>query len=348
MIRKFFRCWSGWAGIGVGVALIFLSGCGKNPESPGKPSEATRTVRVVTVAPVPIWDEEEVVGGVQAAQRAVLSAKVTGVVDTIRVTPGTRVTHGDPLVTIDAREIRARLDQAVAAQEQAQKDFARSQRLLQSGSATRQEFDAATARLRTADAGLVEAKTMLGYTEIPAPFDGVVTRKLAEVGDLASPGKPLLEVENSSLLRFEAEVPEALIGRVAMQSRVPVQVGAAHAHLQGVVSEIAPSASAASRTYLVKLDLPAAEGLRAGQFGRARIPVKERPAVLVPETAVVRRGQLEMVFVVEGGRARLRLVKTGRVFDGGVEILSGLSGGEAVVVEDASQLRDGAHVEGMK
>lgn len=348
MSRKFFKRWFGWEGVGVGVVLVFFAGCGKNPASSEEPAPPARVARVVTVASTPIWDEEEVVGSVQAAQRAVLSAKVTGVVETIRVTPGMRVAHGDPLVTIDAREIRARLDQAVAAQEQAQKDFARAQRLLQSGSATRQEFDAATARLRTTDAGLVEAKTMLGYTEIPAPFDGVVTRKLAEVGDLASPGKPLLEVENSSLLRFEAEVPEALIGRVAMQSRVSVQVGAANAHLQGVVSEIAPSASAVSRTFLVKLDLPAAEGLRAGQFGRARIPVQERPAVLVPEAAVVRRGQLEMVFVVEGGRARLRLVKTGRVFDGGVEVLSGLSGGEVVVVEDASQLKDGARVEGMK
>jgi RND family efflux transporter MFP subunit len=255
------------------------------------------------------------------------------------------VQRGTALATIDAREIKARLDSAMAAQDQAQKDFARIERLLQSGSSTRQEFDAATTRLRTADASLVEARTMLQYTGITAPFDGVVTRKLVEVGDLATPGKPLLEMENSSLLRFECEIPEALLDRVNMGSELPVRVDAAGAELNGKVSEIAPSASAGSRTFLVKLDLPAAEKLRAGQFGRVRVPVRERPALLVAESAVVRRGQIESVFVVEEGKARLRLVKSGRQMNGEIEILSGLSGGESVVVRDAHLLTDGVSVE---
>ena len=274
-----------------------------------------------------------------------LSAKVTGVIDAVKVAPGARVQRGTALATIDAREIKARLDSAMAAQDQAQKDFARIERLLQSGSSTRQEFDAATTRLRTADASLVEARTMLQYTEITAPFDGVVTRKLVEVGDLATPGKPLLEMENSSLLRFECEIPEALLDRVNMDSELPVRVDAAGAELNGKVSEIAPSASAGSRTFLVKLDLPTAEKLRAGQFGRVRVPVRERPALLVAESAVVRRGQIESVFVVEEGKARLRLVKSGRQMNGNIEILSGLSGGESVVVRDAHLLTDGVSVE---
>jgi RND family efflux transporter MFP subunit len=282
---------------------------------------------------------------VEAAQRAVLSAKVTGVIDSLQAAPGARVSRGEVLATIDAREIRARLDSAVAAQDQAKKDFARIERLLQSGSSTRQEFDAATTRLRTAEAAQVEARTMLQYTEITAPFGGVVTRKLVEVGDLATPGKPLLEMENSSLLRFECEIPEALIDRVQMGAELPVAVDAAGLTLTGQVSEIAPSASAGSRTFLVKLDLPPAEKLRAGQFGRVRVPVRERPAVLVDEGAVVRRGQIESVFIIGEGVARLRLVKTGRRHDGQVEIISGLSGGEKVASKDAHLLGDGAAVE---
>ena len=326
-----------------GVAL--LAGCGKHDDEIS-PEPAAPSVAVVTesVQVQPLWDEEEVVGNVEAAQRSVLSAKVTGVVDAVNVAPGAKVTRGQVLATIDAREIKARLDSAVAAQDQARKDFARIEKLLQSGSSTRQEFDAATTRLRTADAGLVEARTMLQYTEITAPFDGVVTRKLVEVGDLATPGKPLLELENASLLRFECEIPEALVDKVQMGGELPVMIDAAGAELTGKVSEIAPSASAGSRTFLVKLDLPAAEKLRAGQFGRVRVPVRERPAVLVTEAAVVRRGQIESVFVVEEGKARLRLVKTGRKMNGKVEVLSGLSGGEAVVVRDAHLLRDGAAV----
>jgi len=329
----------------VGV-LALVAGCGPRGTDEKSPAAATpRPVTVMAAAVQSVWDEEEVVGNVEAAQRAVLSAKVTGVIDAIKVAPGARVARGEELAGIDAREITARLDQATAAQDQAQRDFARIERLLQSGSATRQEFDAANTALRTADAGVVEARTMLQYTSITAPFDGVVTRKLAEVGDLATPGKPLLEMENSALLRFEGEVPEALVDRVEMGAALPVRVDAADAELAGVVSEIAPSASAGSRTFLVKLDLPEAPKLRAGQFGRLRVPVGERAAVLVPAAAVVERGQIEGVFVVEDGTARLRLVRTGRQLDGQAEILSGLTGGEAVVVGEAHLLSDGTPVE---
>ena len=329
-----------------GLLAVLVAGCGKHEEDEVSVAKAPEVAVAVTeVAVQPLWDEEEVVGNVEAAQRAVLSAKVTGVIDSLRVAPGARVAHGEILATIDAREIRARLDSAVAAQDQAKKDFARIERLLQSGSSTRQEFDAATTRLRTADAALVEARTMLQYTEITAPFDGVVTRKIVEVGDLATPGKPLLEMENSSLLRFECQIPEALIDRVQMGAELPVAIDAAGVALTGKVSEIAPSASAGSRTFLVKLDLPPAEKLRAGQFGRVSVPVRERPAVLVAEGAVVRRGQIESVFVIEEGVARLRLVKTGRRHNGQVEIISGLSGGEKVASKDAHLLNDGAAVE---
>lgn len=332
-----------WIGL---AAFLAVAGCGRHgsgeeqPETSGPPA----AVVVAQVEKQPLWDEEEVVGNVEAAQRSVLSAKVTGVIDAVNVAPGAKVARGQVLATIDAREIKARLDSAAAAQDQARKDFARIEKLLQSGSSTRQEFEGATTRLRTADAALVEAKTMLQYTEITAPFDGVLTRKLVEVGDLATPGKPLLELENSSLLRFECEIPEALVDKVQMGGELAVMVDAAGAELSGRVSEIAPSASAGSRTFLVKLDLPAAEKLRAGQFGRVRVPVRERPAVLVAEGAVVRRGQIESVFVVEEGKVRLRLIKSGRKMDGKVEVLSGLSGGEAVVVRDAHLLQDGAAV----
>jgi len=332
-----------WIGL---LAALLPAGCGQHDTEEILAKSAAPPVAVVTesVQVRPLWDEEEVVGNVEAAQRSVLSAKVTGVIDAINVAPGAKVARGQVLATIDAREIKARLDSAAAAQDQARKDFARIERLLQSGSSTRQEFDAATTRLRTADAALVEARTMLQYTEIAAPFDGVVTRKLVEVGDLATPGKPLLELENSSLLRFECEIPEALVDKVQMGGELPVMIDAAGIELSGKVSEIAPSASAGSRTFLVKLDLPAAEKLRAGQFGRVRVPVRERPALLAAEGAVVRRGQIESVFVVEEGKARLRLVKTGRRMDGKIEILSGLSGGEAVVVRDAHLLQDGTAV----
>lgn len=328
------------------LILALAGGCSPPGEDPsaatsGRPVETARAKKESVTA------MEEVVGNVEAAQKTVLSAKVMGVLDAVDVAPGAVVKKGDVLATIDAREIRARLDQAEAAQQQARRDFERIERLLKSGSATRQEFDAVTTRLLTADAGVVEARTMLQYTSITAPFDGVVTRKLAEVGDLATPGKPLFEMENASLLRFECEVPEALVDRISLGHTVSVGVDAAGANLDGTVSEIAPSASAGSRTFQVKIDLPAAERVRVGQFGRARIPAGEYSAVLVPAEAVVHRGQLEGVFVVGDGVARLRLVRTGAVRADAVEILGGLDGGEDVVVGDAGLLADGDAVEAL-
>ena len=182
---------------------------------------------------------------------------------------------------------------------------------------------------------------MLGYTKLIAPFDGIVTRKLADVGDLAAPGKPILEMEDPRALRFEADVPEALIGSVKLGAKLPVRVSAVAAPIESTVVEIAPVADAASRTFLVKLDLPPAEGTRSGQFGRVWVTTGESQTIGVPAAALIVRGQVETVFVAEKGYAQLRIVRTGKCTDGEVELLSGIAPGESVIIEGAEQLRDG-------
>jgi RND family efflux transporter MFP subunit len=112
----------------------------------------------------------------------------------------------------------------------------------------------------------------------------------------------------------------------------------------GTVSEISPIADPVSRTFRVKLDLPPVDGLRTGQFGRVSVPVAETRLLLVPREAVLKRGQMEIVFVVRDGRASLRLVKTGKALDGRVEVLSGLEEGDSVVVRDTDRLIDGQPV----
>ena len=138
-----------------------------------------------------------------------------------------------------------------------------------------------------ADASAAAAKTLVGYTKVTAPFNGVITRKYADVGDLASPGKSLLEMEDSSALRLEADVPDALVDKISLGDRLPVRVGTLETNLEGVVSEIAPSSDSNSRTFLVKLDLPSTPGLRAGQFGRAAVPVGKTSALRVPASAAI-------------------------------------------------------------
>jgi len=291
---------------------------------------------------------EEVVGSVRTRIRSVIEAKVSGRISEMPIILGQKVKAGELLAKIDAREIQARLEQAEAQREQASRDLDRARTLAQKQVSSKQELDAAESRARVAEAALSEARTMMGYANVTAPFDGVISRRLAEVGDLAAPGRPLLEIEDRGELRFEADVPEALIGMVNAGDRVEVTIPTIRKTFTGVVAEVSPTAEAASRTFLVKLDLPASSELRAGQFGRAAVPVGEAKSIRIPAAAIVKRGQMEMVFVNDQGKARLRLVKTGKTFSDGVEILAGLADGDAVIVTEPARLIDGQPVEAAK
>ncbi len=331
-----------------GTAALLLAasaGCGRHEPGRDERSLPPARVRVRAVEQARQLDRAEVTGSVEASQRASLSAKVSGAILELNATPGQRVKRGDLIVALDAREMQARRDETLALRDQAKSDFARYRKLMDDKAITQQEFDQANSRLKTAEARLVEAETMLGYVRILAPFDGVITRKLAEVGDLATPGRALAEIENDATLQFAAQVDEALAPNVKLGDRLEIQIERAGAPLQAQVAEIAPSANPASRTFLVKLALPAAPDLRAGQFGRLMVPVAESASIRVPAGALVRRGQLEMVFAAVDGRAVMHLVKTGRRDGASIEIVSGIDPGERIVVEGATHLRDGQPLE---
>lgn len=321
-------------------------GCGHRPAQSG---EAAAGLPVVEVRVQPVerqrrWATEEVVGTVRPRLRAVLEAKVSGRIEEMHVVPGQLVRAGQLLVRLEDREIRARLEQARALHEQAERDFRRRETLWREQTISRAEYDAAEAQLRVALAALQEAETQLAHTRIVAPFDGRITAKHADVGDLAVPGRPLLEIEDPRALRLEADVPEALLDRVSLGQRLEVRIPAAQLTLEGTVSEITPVADARTRTFPVKVDLPSQPGLRSGLFGRLVVPVAEVEAIRVPARAVLTRGQMELAYVVRGDHAELRLVKTGKRLGDEVEVVSGLAPGEVLVVEADRPLRDGQPV----
>jgi RND family efflux transporter MFP subunit len=287
---------------------------------------------------------EEVVGTVRAKLRAAIEPKVSARIEALLVAPGQMVKTGDLIAQLDPRETQAKLDQALALREQTTRDLARSRELLDKKITTQADFDAVQARARVAEGAAREMETMLGYTKVVAPFDGIVTRKLADVGDLAAPGKPIIEMEDPRALRFEADVPETLIGHIKIGDKLSVQVAEGAAPTEGTVVEVAPVADAASRTFLVKLDLPAAEVTRSGQFGRVWVRTGESKSIRVPMLAIAVRGQMECVFVIANQHAQLRIVRTGKRTGGDAEILSGLNSGERVISEGAESLRDGQPV----
>jgi RND family efflux transporter MFP subunit len=231
-------------------------------------------------------------------------------------------------------------------------------------SATAQELDDATSALRAAEAraagatararsavSLVEsaraasdgAATTASFATITAPFDGVVAEKMVEPGNMATPGTPLLRLEDTRGFRLDVRVDESRSGQIARGAIVPVSLdsgtGGATITLSGTVSEIARATDTDARAFLVKITLPDTAGLRSGTFGRAHFGGASRRALTVPANAVVRRGQMTSVLVVDQDVARLRLVNVS-----GTEVLAGLSEGEVVIVAAPPTVTDGRRV----
>lgn len=326
------------------LAGLLLTGCG--PEEVPSATESVAPVavssQVVEALKVPVF--EEVVGTVRPRKEAQVTAKVTGRLLEMKAIPGMKVKTGDSLAKLDVGELDAALVRAEAALEQAGRDVARFRSLRESGAVAVADLEQAEARERMAAATVAETKTMVRNATVTAPFDGTITRKYLEPGDLASPERAIFAMEDSSLLQLEIHVAEAMAGSITLGSKFRVEVGGAGAEIEGVVSELSPSADVGSRTFLVKLDLPAHESLRAGQFGRAFLPRGERPAIVVPSGALISRGQMDYVFVVAENTARLRIVSTGTKREGKTEILAGLDGGETIVLSPPANLRDGQPV----
>jgi RND family efflux transporter MFP subunit len=324
------------------LTLVALAGC--HPSAPPRETPPALPPAGVTTAPAGVGTNqavEQVVGTVHPRTKTLVSAKVSGRVKTLVSRIGRTVKAGETLAELDAAEIAARVEQARAGLENAERELDRYRTLLEQKAVTRSEFDAVQARQRIAKAALAEAQSMQDYTTITAPFDGVIARQLADIGDLAAPGRPLLELESVGGLRFESDIPEALDDRIRLGENLSVQIDGVAAPLKATVAEIAPAANPLSRTLRVKLDLPQVPGLRAGHFGRLSIPVSVAANLRVPLSAVLQRGQMEIVFAAVDGRAQLRLVKTGKRYGDQVEILSGLDADEPVITSGHAQLRDG-------
>lgn len=256
----------------------------------------------------------------------------------------------------------------------AEKTFARIKELYERKSASGQEFDEAQSRLKMATSEVERAKANIpailskkeqinakiqqanadikninvrqSYSKITSPVSGIIVKKYAETGAIASPGMPLLSIEDNSQYRLEAAVEESKSKLVRIGNRVSVKIDAlGEGEFFGVISEILPSADAASRSYTVKIDLPASPLLKTGLYGLARFPIEGKSAIMVPQTAIVERGQLRGVYVVStDGIAQFRIVTTGKTGDGNVEILSGLSEGDVFVSADIYRVNDGVKI----
>ena len=307
------------------------------------PDQTLSPVRVQTleVQERNISSRVEVVGTVQAVEQAVIAAKISGIIVEIPVVLGSLVNKGDLLVKINAEEISARVLQAQAQLDQARRNLKREEKLLKQQASTPETVKSMRDMVAVARAGYREAASMLSYTTINAPFSGVITRKIANIGDLATPGTPLLHLENPDQLQVVTSIPETIAMRISPGAPLTVRIPAADTTLDATVAEMSPVVDPRSRTLRVKINLSSSSGLRTGMFARVRIPGTENTTLMVPEQAIVPFGQLEKIFVVHEGKAQLRLVRTGMHENGQVEILSGIRAGEKIVIENNLLLVNG-------
>jgi RND family efflux transporter MFP subunit len=254
------------------------------------------------------------------------------------------------LIRLDDEDLRARLGQAQANleaakanAEQARIEFERVERLFQGNNASQIERERAETALKTAQAELAratqahrEGETVLEYATVTSPIDGTVIDKRVQAGDTVTPGQPLVELYDPDRMQLVASVRESLTQRLEVGQTIDVRVDALDRVCQGTISEIVPEAESASRTFSVKVTGPCPPGIYSGMFGRLLIPLDEQEVLVVPESAVRRVGQLDMVQILADGRLQRRAVQLGRRFGEDVEVLSGLRAGERVALPEGA------------
>ena len=331
----------------IAAALALFAGCsrhGNESASPATlPSVRVRTA-MVQLESVPTLTE--ITGTVRPVHRATLAAKLMGSIEELPVALGQRVRTGELLVKISAGEVSARLAQAQAQLDQATRDLVRERDLLQKSASTADMVRNLETRVTLDEAMVREAQTMLGYTVIRAPFDGMVARKFVAAGDLASPGVPLIEVDGADAFQVEAGIPDSLAGALQIGASADIVIASAGTTFAAPLAELSSAADENAHTVTAKFTVPAGVAVRSGQFACVQVPGALVRVLLVAAAAVSPTGQMERVFVVgDGNRAVLRLVKTGATRGDRIEILSGLDDGDRLVLAPPAGLREGQRLE---
>lgn len=331
------------------LVAALVTGCDRHAESESPESnEATTPIRAQLVQTNTLNRSTELTGHVRSKRRVVVESRLTAHIRQLDVIEGQSVAEGAVLVVLDSVDLLANVERSSALYESAALDLVRSTTLLEQGAISKQEFEHRQAEAAALKATAAELKVQLGFTELHSPFSAVVSRKHVSVGDLALPGKPLLELDDPTCPQFEVHIPETLMHSIQHEQALSLRVAGVACVLTGIVVEVSSASDPATFAVRVVLDIPAVDGLRMGQSGHVSVPAAKSAVLSIPSTALFKRGQMECVFVVDQGHANLRIVRTGREEGGFHEILAGLDAGELVAVSPPVDLRDGQAVELMQ
>lgn len=338
-----------------------LAAC--SPAPGAQPSAAVKSwnLAVVKVAASGTPIDYTTVGSVVSDQRIEVTSRMSGYIHELLVREGDRVRRGQIIARLDGADVEGAIRQSQAgvgaassAFADAQVDFERFQRLYERASISENEWrkvrlkrDAAKEALNQAQAVQDTANAQRAYVDIRSPGDGIVVARLKQAGDLAAPGVPILTLEVGRALLFETSVSEAHVIAIAVGSRARVQIGVLPQVFEGTVSRVVPSGDPVTRSYQVKIALPRMKDLMPGMFGRASFAVGDSQSLLIPAQALVERGGLRGVFLVDdAGLARFRWLRTAREWPDRIEVTAGLTAGERIVAAVDRGLREGDRIAG--
>lgn len=328
------------------AAALVWTGCDR-----GEPGEIPRTREPVDVEvshPVEAPATAAFPATATSTDEAELATRTSGTVRRVRVDVGSRVSRGDTLLELDATDVAAGIEAARASVEQARKRFDRIRSLEADGAATRQELDDARAALERARAELKRARGQSSYVVLRAPFTGTVSRRSADPGDLAVPGRPVLRLVRPGSVKIVADLPGRIAAGLEPGRTATVRDPDTGRGLSARVTRVAPDRQPGSRRVRVELRLEDGENgpPPPGSYLRLELQTDGSPALWIPRDAVVREGQLRGVFLLDGeDHLRLRWLQLGDERGPAVEVLDGLDSDARVVREPGPRLADGTPVE---
>jgi RND family efflux transporter MFP subunit len=354
------------------VAVLFsvsLAACSGNESKQPIQQEAPVMVQVSNAGGTAAAGMIEASGQVEAIRSANISTRVMGYITSIQVKAGDKVRAGQVLFSVNSSDVQAKkaqtdamIAQADAALQSAQKDYDRYTALFKQQSASAKELDAMTLQYQSAKASAAAARAMrsevtaqLAYTTVVAPFSGTVTQKLAEAGSMATPGMPVLTIEQEGGLQVSASIPESQIASVKTGDEATMTIESANKKITGKVTQVNPSSQFTGGQYIVKIALPSADSkqLYAGMYVHLQLAAKNNSIpkandsanVMIPVKALINRDQLTGVYTVSSqNTALLRWLRLGPVSGDQVEVLSGLAKNEPFIVSAEGKLYNGVPV----
>ena len=350
------------------MGLLILTSCSSKEKTETVVNTDSAIVVTVATPSAEMQQGVNVSGQIEASQTANISTRVMGYITMLKVKVGDHVNKGQLLATISNQDMLAKRGQtdamiaeAQAAVSSAQKDYDRFTALYKQQSATAKELDNVTLQYSSAKARMEAARQMrnevnaqLGYTSLTAPFSGIVIQKLADAGSMASPGMPILTIEQSGSYQVSAAVPENSISQIKQGTEAVVTIKAIDKTIKGTVTQINQSSQYTGGQYIIKVSIPDKDktGLYAGMYASVTIDVKQAVvvsnpsnAVMVPLSSIEHKDQLTGLYTISSSNtALLRWVRLGKTYGNQVEVLSGLEMNERFILKAEGKLYNGVRV----